>query len=154
MVYEIIDDNKSGLEKIIKYIKRGEVDTLIIWDLSDLDEDLREFFTKTDQKLKNLVSYKDRLNSIEDEPVILFSKLIKLIEEKQLINHQARIKAGIVKAKAKGKQLGRPKVPERIIKRAREMQDQGLSNRKIARILNIDESTIRKKIKQQENEKI
>ena len=54
--------------------------------------------------------------------------------------------AGLENARQKGKQLGRPKIHNKILEKAKELQKQGLSFRKIEKQLGVGEGTIRKKL--------
>jgi DNA invertase Pin-like site-specific DNA recombinase len=55
--------------------------------------------------------------------------------------------AGLENARQKGKRLGRPKVHDGVLEKAKELQKQGLSLRIIEKQLGVGEGTIRKKLK-------
>ncbi len=64
--------------------------------------------------------------------------------EKDIIRE--RVIAGLENAKRKGKQLGRPKIHDAILEKAKDLRKQGLSFRKIEKQLGVGEGTIRKKL--------
>jgi DNA invertase Pin-like site-specific DNA recombinase len=76
---------------------------------------------------------------------LLLSVLAGVAEfERELIRD--RTKAGLARAKAKGRRLGRP--PKRIdMSKARELRDKGMSYRKIAAELGITRPTLWKRLK-------
>ena len=76
---------------------------------------------------------------------LLLSVLAGVAEfERELIRD--RTKAGLARARAKGKRLGRP--PKRVdMIKARELRDEGLSYRKIAEVLGITRPTLWKRLK-------
>jgi DNA invertase Pin-like site-specific DNA recombinase len=76
---------------------------------------------------------------------LLLSVLAGVAEfERELIRD--RTKAGLVRAKAKGRRLGRP--PKRIdMSKARELRDGGMSYRKIAETLSITRPTLWKRLR-------
>ena len=55
---------------------------------------------------------------------------------------QERVKAGLRRAKAQGKTLGRPKVTEKVEKAVLNARAEGTGKRKIARQLGIGVSTV------------
>lgn len=64
--------------------------------------------------------------------------------ERELIRD--RTKAGLARARAQGKQLGRPRKPVDMA-RARDMRNQGLGYRKIAKALGVSYVTVRERLK-------
>jgi DNA invertase Pin-like site-specific DNA recombinase len=68
--------------------------------------------------------------------------------EKDIIRE--RVVAGLENAKQKGKQLGRPKIHDGILKKAKDLRKQGISFRKIEKQLGVGEGTIRKTIKKEQ----
>lgn len=58
--------------------------------------------------------------------------------------HRKRINAGLVKARADGKRLGRPPLSPKIIAGIYDMSDKGDSTRKIGRALKISHSAVGK----------
>jgi DNA invertase Pin-like site-specific DNA recombinase len=54
-----------------------------------------------------------------------------------------RVKAGLENAKMKGKRLGRPRIPGHLHEKIEELLKKSLSNRAIARDLNISEGSVR-----------
>jgi DNA invertase Pin-like site-specific DNA recombinase len=55
--------------------------------------------------------------------------------------------AGLENARNKGRRLGRPKVHDSILEKAKELQKKGLSFRLIEKQLGVGEDTLRKKLK-------
>ena len=55
---------------------------------------------------------------------------------------QERVKAGLNRAKAQGKTLGRPKVKGKVVNAVLDAREEGTGKRKIARQLGIGVSTV------------
>ena len=60
---------------------------------------------------------------------------------------QERVKAGLQRAKAQGKTLGRPKVPEKTIAKVKELFERGVSFRKIANEASLHHKTVSRQSK-------
>ena len=59
---------------------------------------------------------------------------------------QERVKAGLNRAKAQGKRLGRPPVPPIQIERIKRLREGGLSYRSIAQKVDLDVATVYRKL--------
>ena len=59
---------------------------------------------------------------------------------------QERVKAGLNRAKAQGKRLGRPPVPPIQIERIKRLREDGLSYRRIAQKVDLDVATVYRKL--------
>jgi DNA invertase Pin-like site-specific DNA recombinase len=59
---------------------------------------------------------------------------------------QERVKAGLNRAKAQGKRLGRPPVPPIQIDRIKRLREDGLSYRRIAQKVDLDVATVYRKL--------
>jgi putative DNA-invertase from lambdoid prophage Rac len=64
--------------------------------------------------------------------------------EREIIRE--RVIAGLENARSKGKVLGRPRLGDSLIEKAKELRKQGMSYRQIGRELETPESTIRKRL--------
>ena len=62
--------------------------------------------------------------------------------ERSLI--QARVNAGLARARAKGVRLGRPRTPAKIEQRIRELAAQGVGKQKTARTLGVGVSVVQR----------
>ena len=59
---------------------------------------------------------------------------------------QERVKAGLNRAKAQGKRLGRPPVPPIQIQKIKWLREEGLSYRRIAKTVDLDVATVYRKL--------
>ncbi len=95
----------------------------------------------------DFVSYDNNLDTPTPTGKLVFQIAGAVAEfEKDIIRE--RVVAGLANARRKGKRLGRPPMSEELYEKAKEFRRQGLSFRKIGRVLGLDEGTIRKRIKQ------
>ena len=101
-------DRRPELDRMMKAGVRGEFDLIMAWSVDRLG-----------RSLKHLVTLLDELRAVG----------VDLYLDQQTID---RTKAGLARARAKGKRLGRPPIKPRVVKRIRELRATGLSMGKIA----------------------
>jgi DNA invertase Pin-like site-specific DNA recombinase len=98
----------------------------------------------------NFISYDNNLDITTPTGKLVFQIIGAIAEfEKDIIRE--RVVAGLENAKQKGKQLGRSKIYDAILEKAKKLRKQGMSFRKIEKQLGVGEGTIRKKINSQSN---
>jgi DNA invertase Pin-like site-specific DNA recombinase len=142
----------DGLAVLLSESKEKNTQAIIIYRLDQLGNTVTEA-RKNLQQIRegglDLLSWADGISSIDQGNLvfILFEKVLAAIKNLESRERQAGIKAGLEKAKIQGKKLGRPVVPDKLIKKAVELRSQNFSFREIGRLLDLDESTIRKKLK-------
>jgi DNA invertase Pin-like site-specific DNA recombinase len=128
---------------------------LVVWKLDRLSRSLKDLINTLDELGSlgiDFVSYDNNLDTSTPTGKLVFQIVGAVAEfEKDIIKE--RVIAGLANARRKGKRLGRPPVDPDLYARAKELRYQGLSFRKIAQGLKIDEGTIRKRLKK-ESEKM
>jgi len=135
------------------WAKKEGVDTVVVGDLSWLGESMSEVLKNIHLLKKsnlNFVATKEQFdtNTIGELFFDVFLNTYKGIKQIESKERKNKIQKGIELAKAKGKKLGRPSVPKEKIKEARELYSKGLKVKQIAKLLDIDQSTVRKKLKE------
>ena len=156
---EYIDRNKSQtvFQEMVNDTRKGEISRIVILRLGRLN-DTPEKLLKSLAVIKKInidfISIKDRLTIKAKDSQSIFSTLsfnnaIDLLSTMTELNRtrSSRIKAGIDRARRKGKRLGRPAISKSVYRKAQKLRTEGLSYRKIGRELNISEGTIRQWIK-------
>jgi putative DNA-invertase from lambdoid prophage Rac len=150
---ECVDAGWSGakasrpqLDRLMKDARQRRFDAVVVWKLDRWGRSLAHLVQSV-QELSGLgvrfVAVTQNIETDESNPVarLLMHLMAAFAEfERELIRE--RVKAGVVNARANGKQLGRPgKVFHRD--QAIEMRQQGLSWRAIARELGVPVTTVR-----------
>jgi len=142
---------REGFRKMLQDASRRRFDVIYVWALDRLS---REGLSRTVQLIEQLDKWGVRIVS-HTEPFLdtsnelarsillaVIATLAKL--ERQKISE--RTKAGLQRARRRGKRLGRPSVleDEGLCQRILELRAQGLSRRRIAQELGLSPATVGK----------
>lgn len=142
-------DKRPVFEQLMSQAARRKFDAVVVTDLSRMT---RKGPSSAFQYIERLASCKVEFWSVREEhfrtpgpagALMIAIAAFIAAQERSLL--QARIKAGIDRAKSKGVHCGRPpsKVPQEDIRRLRNM---GLSIRKIAARLKIAKGTVERNL--------
>ncbi len=156
IAHEYIDhvSGKSGERDSFKQLftdaSRRQFDVVVVWAL---DRFTREGVLETFEYIRDLTrngvqfeSYSEAHFRTTGPAGELMLAIAAWIAKQERLRISERTKAGLARARAQGKQLGRPgKVYSRD--RARELRLDGLSWRQIARKLGVPQSTIRRHLR-------
>ena len=153
---EYIDQGYSGKDtKRPQYIRmkegarRRKFNVLLVWKLDRLSRSTRDLLNTTEELDAlgvDFISYENQIDTTTPSGKLFFTIVAAFAQfEREIIRE--RVIAGLENAKSKGKVLGRPKIGDPVIERARNLRQEGLAYRQIGRELNVDESTIRKRLK-------
>jgi DNA invertase Pin-like site-specific DNA recombinase len=152
---EFIDEGYTGsntkrpaFSEMRHEASKRKFDILLVWKLDRLSRSLKDLISTLDELGHlgiNFISYDNNLDTTTPTGKLVFQIIGAVAEfEKDIIRE--RVVAGLENAKQKGKQLGRPKIHDGILEKAKELRSQGMSFRKIERQLGVGEGTIRKKL--------
>jgi DNA invertase Pin-like site-specific DNA recombinase len=145
-------DYRRRLAAVFEGASRREFDLLLFWSL---DRFSREGMAPTVMHLQRLASYGVSFHSfsephlsadnelVRDITLSIFASLAKL--EAQRISE--RTKAGLERARAQGKTLGRPRLPVRVRERITELYRAGKSAYAISRELRVSYGTVHAQVK-------
>ncbi len=152
-IYQIYTDQESGgssnrpaFNQLFADAAKRKFDLLLFWSL---DRFSREGTSKTIFLLQQLDDYGILYKSYSEQYLdssgifkdVIISILATLAKQEQ-IRLSERVKAGLDKAKSKGRIGGRPRIPQEVIDRIQELNLQGLSMRKIGKEMNIHHGTV------------
>lgn len=139
---------RPGLDQLLKDAWRGRFEAVVVWDLSRMArstlnalELLREF----EQIKVRLIAVKQTFDT--DTPLgKAFFTLAAMFAELERAILIERVRAGMARARAEGKRIGRPerRVDLELLARLRA---EGRSIRQIARQLAVPSSTVAKRLK-------
>ena len=138
----VYEDTISGakakrpeLDKLLKGVIRKDFDVVMVWDVSRLGRSLQHLVTLLSEfhaKDVNLYIHQQGIDTTTPSGKMMFQMCGVFAEFERSIL-QERVKAGLERAKAQGKTLGRPKVPPIKVRKIKELREQGLSYRAIAK---------------------
>ena len=152
-IYQIYTDQESGsssnrpaFNQLFADAAKRKFDLLLFWSL---DRFSREGTRKTIFLLQQLDDYGILYKSFSEQYLdssgifkdVIISILATLAKQEQ-IRLSERVKAGLDKAKSKGRIGGRPRIPQEVIDKIQELSNNGLSMRKIGKQMNIHHGTV------------
>ena len=144
------DETQENLSKLLLSTIKKRFDIILVWDISHIGDSLRDLNTviKTiENRNINLIAINNQLNTLTQGRLV-FSLINELIRFESKTKKR-RIKEGIKEARKKGKKLGRPQISENVYEKAKELRPKGLSYRQIGKLLNVNEGTVRKRMKEE-----
>ena len=141
------NDNRPAFRRLYEDASRKEFDMVLFWSL---DRFSREGVLETLQHLQRLTSYGVEWFSYKEEylrSVGVFKEavlaILAAIAKQERIRLSERVQAGLSRARAQGKVLGRPRAavrPERVLR----LRNRGLSIRQIAAETGVSSMTVQR----------
>jgi len=150
---EYIDEGVSGaktsrpaLDQMMVDARTGKIDLVVVWKLDRLGRSLQHLLRILDDLQGfgvGFLSLRDSGIDTTNPQGRLLLQLLGAFSEFERALIQERVRAGLVRAKAKGIKLGRP---ERYVDvtRARQMLAEGRTQRQISMALRIPRTTLRR----------
>ena len=127
--------NRPALQRLLQGVVRKEFDLVMVWDVSRLGRSLRNLVQLLDDfhaKGVNLYFHQQGIDTTTPSGKMMFQMCGVFAEfERSMI--QERVKAGLDRAKAQGKRLGRPPVPPVLINQIKALRASGMSFPAISR---------------------
>ena len=133
-------DPRPALDALIRDAKRRRFDVLICWRLDRLGRNLRHLILLLDELQALGVAFVSLQEGIDATTPAgrLQLHLLGAIAEFERARIAERVRAGLIRARAQGRKLGRPRL---VLPKDRLQHVEGLSTRKAARILGVPRST-------------
>jgi DNA invertase Pin-like site-specific DNA recombinase len=139
-------DQRPAFDALIKAAMRKEFDLIASWSVDRLGrslQDLVAFLSDIHAKQVDLYLHQQGMDTSTPSGKALFQMMGVFAEfERAMI--QERVKAGLQRAKAQGKRLGRPTVTPDIEDRILALREQGMGKIKIAKTLGIGVSVVQR----------
>ena len=137
-------DQRPKFDEMCKGVKEGDFDLIMTWSVNRLGRSLRHlisFLNDLHHRNVDLFLHKQGINTTTPAGKMLFQMLGVFSEfERSMI--QERVSAGLIRARAQGKRLGRPRVPAVVENKIMELRSTGKGIRKIASELKVGVSTV------------
>ena len=128
-------DKRPQFDALLKAVAQRKVDMVAAWSVDRLGRSLQHLVgTLGDLRASgvDLYLHKQALDTSTPSGRAMFQMLGVFSEfEREMICE--RVRAGMATAKAKGKTIGRPRVPEATLQRIRQLRAEGMGMRKVAR---------------------
>jgi DNA invertase Pin-like site-specific DNA recombinase len=153
-IVDIYDDNgvsgaksrehRGAFDRLCKDATRREFDVVMSWSVDRLGRSLQDlvgFLGELHAVGVDLYLHQQGIDTTTPAGKAMFQMMGVFAEfERSMI--QERVKAGLNRAKAQGKKLGRPKVNKRIEEAILAARAEGTGKRKIAKQLGVGVSTV------------
>jgi DNA invertase Pin-like site-specific DNA recombinase len=148
VVAEFVDHGVSGaksraqrpqFDALLHGVARREFDMIAAWSVDRLGrslQDLLAFLLELQSKRVDLYLHQQALDTSTPMGKAMF-QLCGVFAELERSIIQERVKAGLERARAKGKVLGRPRTDQRTEGKIRDLAARGMGKGKIARTLGI-----------------
>lgn len=137
---------RPGYDALLKAITRHEVDMVAAWSVDRLGRsmpDLVAFLSNLHARGADLYLHQQAMDTTTPSGRAMFQMMGVFAEfERAMI--QERVKAGLARAKAEGRKLGRPTVGTDTETRIRELRAQGMGIVKVAKTLGIGVSAVQR----------
>jgi DNA invertase Pin-like site-specific DNA recombinase len=138
---------RPGLDRLVKDAWHGRFQAVVVWDLSRMARstlNALQLLQEFEQMKVRLVAVKQTFGT--DTPLgRAFFTLAAMFAELERSILIERVRAGMARAKAEGKRIGRP-VRRVDLEELRRLRGQGLSIRQVARALGVPSSTVAKRL--------
>ena len=149
---EFVDEGVSGarerrpaLDALMASVRKGEVDVVAVWRFDRFARSVRHLLSALDEFRTLEVEFLSLRENIETTTPMgraMFT-LCAVVSELEREILRERVQAGVDRAQAQGKQLGRPR-RDLDLRAARLLLDEGHSVRQVADLVNIPRSTLRR----------
>ena len=139
-------EKRPAYDALLKAVARREVDLVAAWSVDRLGrsmQDLVSFLEDLKGHGADLYLHQQALDTTTPSGRALFGMMAVFAEfERAMI--QERVNAGLSRAKAQGKKLGRPMVPKEKEAKVRELRASGMGINKVAKTLGIGVSAVQR----------
>ena len=139
-------DKRPAFDSLLKKVARREVDVVMAWSVDRLGRSLQHlvhFLGDLQACSADLYLHKQGVDTTTPGGKALFQMMGVFAEfEREMIRE--RVNAGLARAKAEGKKLGRPKVGPEVEKAIKQARAKGIGMLKIARAVGVGSGTVQR----------
>jgi DNA invertase Pin-like site-specific DNA recombinase len=139
-------DQRPGFDRLLKGIARRDFDMVAAWSVDRLGRSLQDligFLGEMHAKEVDLYLHQQGLDTSTPAGKALF-QMLGVFGEFERAMIRERVNAGLARARAKGVQLGRPRVPEDVETAIRTGLASGIGIRKVAAQVGVGTSTVQR----------
>lgn len=139
-------DKRPGYDAMLKAVTRREVDMVAAWSVDRLGRSMQEltaFLGELHARGADLYLHQQALDTTTPSGKAMFGMMAVFAEfERAMIVE--RVNAGLARAKAQGKKLGRPTLGSDTEAKVRELRANGMGVVKVAKTLGIGVSVVQR----------
>lgn len=139
-------EDRKALDQMMQDAMRKKFDRVVVWSVDRLGRSLKHLvLLLADLKEKNVSIYAHQqgLDTATPSGAMMWNMLSVFAEfEREMIRE--RVKSGIERARAQGKQLGRPRMPVETEQQILELRATGMGMVKIGRTLGVGTSQVQR----------
>jgi DNA invertase Pin-like site-specific DNA recombinase len=135
---------RPGLDALLNGVARREFATIAAWSVDGLGRSLQDLVTllgEVHAKSVDLYLHEQGIDTTTPAGKALF-QMVGVFAEFERAMIRERVNAGLARARASGKQLGRPRVGDTIEAEIRKALEAGKGMRKVARDVQVGTSTV------------
>ena len=139
-------DQRPGFDRLLKGIAGRDFDVVAAWSVDRLGrslQDLIAFLGEVHAKKIDLYLHQQGLDTSTPAGKALFG-IMGVFAEFERAMIRERVNAGLARARARGAQLGRPRVPEDVEAAIRTTLASGIGIRKVAAQVGVGTSTVQR----------
>jgi len=139
-------DRRPGYDRLCDAIVRREIDLVMAWSVDRLGRSLQQLvalLSDLQARGVDLYLHQQGIDTTTSAGKAMF-QMCGVFAELERAMIRERVRAGLQRARAQGKTLGRPRTPEVVEARIRAARRQGKGIKKIASELGIGVSTVQR----------
>jgi DNA invertase Pin-like site-specific DNA recombinase len=143
-------DKRPQFDRMLKGAVRKEFDVIMAWSVDRLGRSLQhlaDFLSEIHAKRVDLYLHQQGIDTTTPAGKVMFP-MAGVFGEFDRTMIQARVRAGLVRAKADGKVLGRPRVPAKVEAAIRRARGQGKGIQRIAREVGCGVSVVQRVVRE------
>src|SRR3712207_6020610 len=132
-------ESRPNYQRLFEAARKRELDVVLVWRYDRFARSTRALVNALGEFRARgvaFISYQENVDTTTPQGELVFGMMANLAQfESALIGE--RVKAGMARARAQGKQTSRPPIPEATKSKIAELRGQGVSIKRIARELGI-----------------
>ncbi len=134
--------DRTNYIKLFDWVRKKKTDIVLVWKFDRFARSTRELINALEEFRSlgvDFLSFKENIDTLSPAGKILFTMISAFAEfEREIIRE--RVKSGMEKAKMRGENIGRPKIPKVKINAVFKMRKKGVGYLKICQQLKISKS--------------
>jgi len=152
IAHELVDVESGAkivrpkLDQLMDLARKRKIDVVLVWKFDRFARSTKHLISALEEFRElgvDFISYTESVDTSTPTGKVLFTVISAFAEfERDLIRE--RVRAGLDRARAEGKKLGRPPLDKNRIKAIRNMRRSGVSVRKIAREIGLSVGVVSK----------
>lgn len=132
-------DDRKNYQKMLDDVRKRKADVVLVWKFDRFARSTKELINALEEFNQlgvDFISYKENIDTNSPAGRVLFT-MISAFSSFEADIIKERVKAGLEKAKMKGIKLGRPCVNDSVIKRVKELHQEGYDYKYISNTVGI-----------------